>query len=211
MDFDIELELHRRPDADSAVGLAATRLKICLKSDRNAITHDHRPGESCRHPVQTIAPDGAPQWATNTEHLWNRIEWTERAGTAPVLFEARVPVPSALTNEEALRFGAAVAGFVAEDLRVPVSVVSVESLEAALWCVMTTNNFRDAVLAAANLGDDADTTAAITGQVAGAVYGIDGIPGAWKAALARGAMIGDIATRLHAERLQMVSGAPEGS
>ncbi len=77
---------------------------------------------------------------------------------------------------------------------------SVESLEAALWCVMTTNNFRDAVLAAANLGDDADTTAAIAGQVAGAVYGIDGIPGAWKAALAHGAMIGDIATRIHAER-----------
>lgn len=123
MDFDIELELHRRPDTGSAVGLAATRLRICLKSDRNAITHDHRPGEGCRHPVQTIAPDGAPQWATSTEQLWNRIEWTERAGTAPVLFEARVPVPSALTNEDALRFGAAVAGFVADHLRVPVSVV----------------------------------------------------------------------------------------
>lgn len=123
MDFDIALELHRRPDEDSAVGLAATRLKTCLTSDRNAITHDHRPGEGPRHPVQTIAPDGAPQWATNTEQLWNRIEWTERAGAAPVLFEARAPVPSALTNEDALRFGAAVAGFVAGHLRVPVSVV----------------------------------------------------------------------------------------
>jgi len=60
----------------------------------------------------------------------------------------------------------------------------VESLEAALWCFSTTDTFRDAVLKAANLGDDADTTAAICGQVAGAYYGGDGIPGAWQGRLA---------------------------
>lgn len=53
------------------------------------------------------------------------------------------------------------------------------SLEAALWCVARTGNFRDAVLLAANLGDDADTTAAITGQLAGALYGRSGIPSEW--------------------------------
>lgn len=53
------------------------------------------------------------------------------------------------------------------------------SLEAALWCVGQTENFRDAVLLAANLGDDADTTAAITGQLAGALYGRSGIPSEW--------------------------------
>lgn len=77
---------------------------------------------------------------------------------------------------------------------------SVESLEAALWCVMTTDNLPDAVLAAANLGDDADTTAAIAGQIAGAVYGVNGIPKGWRDTLAYGPMIFDIATRLHAER-----------
>ncbi len=45
----------------------------------------------------------------------------------------------------------------------------VDSLEAALWCFYHTDNFMDAVLAAVNLGDDADTTAAIVGQVAGAL------------------------------------------
>lgn len=55
----------------------------------------------------------------------------------------------------------------------------VESLEAALWCFHTTDNFRDAVLLAANLGDDADTTAAIAGQLAGAFYGESGIPAKW--------------------------------
>lgn len=54
-----------------------------------------------------------------------------------------------------------------------------ESLEAALWCFHATGNFRDAILAAANLGDDADTTAAICGQIAGACYGESGIPGGW--------------------------------
>ena len=55
----------------------------------------------------------------------------------------------------------------------------VQSLEAALWCFHATDNFRDAILAATNLGDDADTTAAICGQVAGAYYGEPGIPAGW--------------------------------
>ena len=55
----------------------------------------------------------------------------------------------------------------------------VESLEAALWCFAHTDSFEAAVLAAANLGDDADTTAAIVGQIAGAWYGMTGIPKSW--------------------------------
>ena len=60
----------------------------------------------------------------------------------------------------------------------------VQSLEAALWAFDSTTNFRDAILAAANLGDDADTTAAICGQVTGAFYGDQGIPATWLAPLA---------------------------
>lgn len=56
----------------------------------------------------------------------------------------------------------------------------VEALEAALWCFATTESFEQAVLMAANLGDDADTTAAICGQLAGAHYGIRAIPQAWR-------------------------------
>lgn len=55
----------------------------------------------------------------------------------------------------------------------------VDSLEAALWAFDSTRNYRDCVLAAANLGDDADTTAAIAGQLAGAFYGMNGIPSDW--------------------------------
>ncbi|MBC3917697.1 ADP-ribosylglycohydrolase family protein [Undibacterium sp. CY18W] len=61
---------------------------------------------------------------------------------------------------------------------------SVESLEASLWCFMHTDNFKDAILTATNLGDDADTTAAITGQIAGAYYGVEDIPTTWLERLA---------------------------
>lgn len=56
----------------------------------------------------------------------------------------------------------------------------VDSLEAALWAFARTDTFRDGCLAAVNLGDDADTTGAIYGQLAGAYYGIAEIPEEWK-------------------------------
>ncbi len=74
----------------------------------------------------------------------------------------------------------------------------VRSLEAALWCVHTTDSFADAVLTAANLGDDADTTAAISGQVAGALYGASAIPAEWLEALHLHDEIRRIADRLTA-------------
>ena len=76
----------------------------------------------------------------------------------------------------------------------------VESLEAALWCFWTTDNFRDAILKATNLGDDADTTAAITGQIAGAYYGETGIPAAWLSRVCRSQEIHDVAEQLSAPR-----------
>lgn len=55
----------------------------------------------------------------------------------------------------------------------------VECLEAALWCFAQTSRYEDAVLLAVNLGDDADTTGAVCGQLAGAYYGASGIPQRW--------------------------------
>jgi ADP-ribosyl-[dinitrogen reductase] hydrolase len=77
----------------------------------------------------------------------------------------------------------------------------VESLEASLWCFLNTENYRDAVLKATNLGDDADTTAAITGQLAGAFYGVDAIPSDWLDKLSGREMIEDFALRLHQHAL----------
>ena len=55
----------------------------------------------------------------------------------------------------------------------------VHTLEAAIWSVARTGSFRNAVLLAANLADDADTVAAVAGQLAGALYGLSGIPEGW--------------------------------
>ena len=56
----------------------------------------------------------------------------------------------------------------------------VDTLEAVLWAFHDTDNFRDGALRVANLGDDADTTAAIFGQIAGAYYGVESIPSEWR-------------------------------
>ncbi len=58
------------------------------------------------------------------------------------------------------------------------------TMVAAQWAVVNTDNFNDAVLLAANLGDDADTTAAVAGQIAGAKYGMSGIRADWLEKLA---------------------------
>ena len=70
------------------------------------------------------------------------------------------------------------------------------SLEAALWCVGRTGSLEEAVLLAANLGGDADTTAAITGQLAGALSGYRGIPARWLDRLTSQGMIFAMARQL---------------
>ena len=60
----------------------------------------------------------------------------------------------------------------------------VKSLEAALWAFHRSDSFRDGCLLAVNLGDDADTTGAVYGQIAGAFYGERGIPESWRDRLA---------------------------
>jgi ADP-ribosyl-[dinitrogen reductase] hydrolase len=72
----------------------------------------------------------------------------------------------------------------------------VRGMEAALWAFFHTNSFRDGALLAVNLGDDADTTGAIYGQLAGAYYGEEGIPAAWQKKLAKVELIRQYADKL---------------
>ncbi len=70
------------------------------------------------------------------------------------------------------------------------------TMEAALWSVARTSDFRGAVLLAANLADDADTVAAVAGQLAGALYGLGGIPDDWLGRVAWKDRLLDVADRL---------------
>jgi ADP-ribosylglycohydrolase len=72
----------------------------------------------------------------------------------------------------------------------------VQSLEAALWAFHHSSSFEEGCLMAVNLGDDADTTGAIFGQIAGAFYGVNGIPQDWVACIAYKALILELADRL---------------
>ena len=72
----------------------------------------------------------------------------------------------------------------------------VKSLEAALWAFYHSSNFREGCLLAANLGDDADTTAAVYGQLAGAYYGVNDIPQDWREKVALRSTIESLAYQL---------------
>ncbi len=71
-------------------------------------------------------------------------------------------------------------------------VYVVETLEAAVWCLLTTATFQEAVLRAVNLGGDTDTTGAVTGGLAGAAYGLPAVPERWLARLAGRDLIDDL-------------------
>ncbi len=75
----------------------------------------------------------------------------------------------------------------------------VQSLEAALWAFHNSGSFEEGCLLAVNLGDDADTTAAVYGQFAGAFYGEGAIPERWLAKLARRRLVEDYAEELLAQ------------
>ncbi|TAF63917.1 MAG: ADP-ribosylglycohydrolase family protein [Cytophagales bacterium] len=70
------------------------------------------------------------------------------------------------------------------------------TLEASIWCLLTTNSYQEAVLKAVNLGSDTDTTGAVTGGLAGLLYGFDGIPKNWIRQIARKEDIENLAERL---------------
>jgi ADP-ribosylglycohydrolase len=72
----------------------------------------------------------------------------------------------------------------------------VKSIEAALWAFYQTTSFKQGCLLAVNLGDDADTTGAIYGQLAGAYYGAGNIPAQWRDNLAHKDLIEDFAMQL---------------
>jgi ADP-ribosyl-[dinitrogen reductase] hydrolase len=73
---------------------------------------------------------------------------------------------------------------------------TVHTLEAAAWSFLTTESYEEAVIRAANLGDDADTVAAVCGALAGAFYGYAAIPSKWRDQLQSEARIHAIALRL---------------
>ena len=72
----------------------------------------------------------------------------------------------------------------------------IDTLEASLWCLLNSSSYAEAVLKAVNLGGDTDTTAAVTGGLAGIYYGSENIPPEWIEQIVRQEDIIDLAARL---------------
>jgi ADP-ribosylglycohydrolase len=82
----------------------------------------------------------------------------------------------------------------------------VEVLDAAVWAFRSTDNFRDGALRCANLGANSDVATAVYGQLAGAHYGIGGIPATWRSSLAGRDLIEGFADRLLAHAMVTMAG-----
>ena len=85
------------------------------------------------------------------------------------------------------------------------SNTAASALAAALWAFASTDNFRDAILRAANLGGNSDVVASVCGQLAGAHYGASSIPPAWRSGLMQKDLLEDCADRLLAHALVSLS------
>lgn len=113
-----------------------------------------------------------------------------------------------LPFDEILHFDHILSGVLAdmpeEDIRSGGYVV--HTLEAALWCLLHEEHYRDAVLKAVNLGGDTDTTAAVCGGLAGLAWGTASIPGEWLETLARREDIRTLARRLGTQAPGILSG-----
>ena len=82
----------------------------------------------------------------------------------------------------------------------------VQTLEASVWCLLTTASYEDAVLRAVNLGGDTDTIASVTGGLAGLCYGVSAIPESWRQAMARAEDLEDLISRFIARVLPTAFG-----
>ena len=118
------LETHSRSRGHSAVAGVAYRLGLRLYDRRAGQWHDFRRravGEEIVRAL-TIAPEGAPPWATDPDELWNRVEGAEKRKDAQVARDYRIPVPFGLTDQQAGDLAEAMAQFIVGELGTAVSM-----------------------------------------------------------------------------------------
>lgn len=159
------------------------RMKMVSKA--SMITH--------AHPIAVMACFYYVEFAIGLLHGKSRRE---------VYDELRVSVPKVMKEWEWPSSDETFSRLLKEDISVlsqeeiDSSSYVVHTLEASIWCLMTTDTFEEAVLKAVNLGGDSDSTAAVTGGLAGIVYGVGYVPEHWMESLARKEDIIELAQRL---------------
>lgn len=118
------LEIHSRSKGHSAVAGAAYRLGLRLYDERAGVWHDYRRralGEEIVRAL-TVAPEGAPAWASDPAQLWNAVELAEKRKDSQVARDYRIPIPLGLDDERAGQLAERLARFIMLELGTPVSV-----------------------------------------------------------------------------------------
>jgi len=118
------LEVHSRNKQHSAIAGVAYRLGLRLYDRRTGIWHDYRKRKVGEEIVRalTIAPPGAPAWASDPHELWARAEAAEKRKDAAVARDYRIPIPLGLSDTAAGDMAEAMARYLVEQLSVPVSI-----------------------------------------------------------------------------------------
>jgi len=98
---------------------------------------------------------------------WQRYRWIVEALQVPEALSPKIAAIAAGSFQKKQPLEIRGTGYV------------VDSLEASLWAFAGSESFEEGALKAANLGDDADTTGAVFGQIGGAFYGVEGVPEGW--------------------------------
>ncbi|MET4677725.1 MULTISPECIES: MobA/MobL family protein [unclassified Luteibacter] len=118
------LETHRRSSGHSAVAGVAYRLGLRLLDRQTGVWHDYRKRKIGEEIVRalTIAPEGAPEWATDPDELWNRVEAAEKRKDSQVARDYRIPIPFGLTDQQAGDMAEEMARFISCQLHTAVSL-----------------------------------------------------------------------------------------
>lgn len=118
------LNTHHRDKGHSAVAAAAYRLGLRLRDVRTDTWHDYTRRAAGEEVVAafTLAPEGAPSWATDPHELWNRVEACERRSDSQIARDYRVPVPLGLDDTRARELAQRLAEYISRELCTPVSI-----------------------------------------------------------------------------------------
>ncbi|MFN3686432.1 ADP-ribosylglycohydrolase family protein [Salinarimonas sp.] len=197
------------------IGIATSRALGAFERTGDPIAGSTRPEHSGNGALMRLSPVAIRHWRDPARLVRVAASQTRTTHGSPDTIAASEiyaeliaraiagePAQTVLKTPAAQRVQGGFLGLPRESVRGSGYVV--HSLQAALWAVARTTDFRAAVLLAANLGEDSDTTAAIAGQLAGALYGACGIPTAWLDRLAWRGRIEEAAAALYGESL----GAP---
>lgn len=118
------LQTHGRSQGHSSVAGAAYRLGLRLYDERAKTWHDYRRRKLGEEIVAalTLAPRGAPDWASDPAQLWNRVELAELRKDSQVARDYRIPVPLGLTDAAATELATQMAQFIVDELHTSVSL-----------------------------------------------------------------------------------------